>query len=322
MRLPPFDREGRFFRGNLHCHSTRSDGRLDPEQVVLAYKRLGYDFICLSDHFEAEFGWQVTDTSAWRDRAFTTIIGAELSRPGPLARKWFMLAAGLPLDFAPVADGETGAQLAARARSSGAFVALLHPGFNATTLGDLEHAEFDAVEIYNHGVARMNDRGDGWYLCEGLLDQGGRLSCIASDDAHFTPNGYGTIAGAWLHVRSPALETESLLAALKDGAFYATMGPEIHDVVVDRAEVEIHCSPVDVVAITGSGHRARSVVHRAWDGGRDLTYEAGTVEAAGADGITRCRLPLDGWAPGDWWRVTMMRADGRRAWTNPARVGA
>lgn len=44
---------GRFFRGNLHCHSNRSDGLLQPDEVVGAYRDAGYDFICLSDHFEA-----------------------------------------------------------------------------------------------------------------------------------------------------------------------------------------------------------------------------------------------------------------------------
>jgi predicted metal-dependent phosphoesterase TrpH len=50
------DGEGRFFRGNLHCHSDRSDGRRSPEHVIGAYRDAGYDFICHSDHFEAEYG--------------------------------------------------------------------------------------------------------------------------------------------------------------------------------------------------------------------------------------------------------------------------
>lgn len=33
----PFDKPGRFYRGNLHCHSSRSDGALDPEAVAALY---------------------------------------------------------------------------------------------------------------------------------------------------------------------------------------------------------------------------------------------------------------------------------------------
>jgi len=86
---------GRFFRGNLHCHSNRSDGVLEPAEVAGAYREAGYDFICLSDHFEAEYGWRVTDTRSLRDGGFTTIAGAELSS-GPWAERntYWVVAAG------------------------------------------------------------------------------------------------------------------------------------------------------------------------------------------------------------------------------------
>jgi hypothetical protein len=54
--------DGRFWRGNLHCHSDRSDGMWAPERVAAAYREAGYDFIALSDHFEERYGWRVTDT--------------------------------------------------------------------------------------------------------------------------------------------------------------------------------------------------------------------------------------------------------------------
>lgn len=40
----------RWRRGNLHMHTYWSDGRAFPEQAVDAYKKLGYDFIALTDH--------------------------------------------------------------------------------------------------------------------------------------------------------------------------------------------------------------------------------------------------------------------------------
>ena len=51
LSIAPFSTPGRFWRGNLHTHSTRSDGLLAPEAVVNAYKGAGYDFLQLSDHF-------------------------------------------------------------------------------------------------------------------------------------------------------------------------------------------------------------------------------------------------------------------------------
>jgi hypothetical protein len=335
LRPAPFDREGSFYRGNLHCHSTRSDGGISPEEVVDAYRRLGHHFICLSDHFEAEYGWQLTDTSGLRDESFTTLIGAELSSPGPVRLgKYWLGAAGLPLDFAPVGDGETGAQLARRAQQAGAFVSLLHPGFNATSFGEVEDLDaIDAVEVYNDGVQRAHDRGDGWYLAVEMLNRGRNPLCIASDDAHFAYGGLDAIGGAWVMVRSRSLDPDALLDALKAGAFYASSGPEIHDIVVDGREVEVHCSPAAAVSMTGPGCLVRSVAHRKWDGSRLKVGDAGDlawIVATEPEGITCCRLTLDSpgetahwgvWSPGDWWRVAVTGADGTRAWSNPVRLG-
>src|SRR4051812_28632648 len=82
MRIAPFSTPGRFWRGNLHTHSNRSDGGLAPEQVIAAYKRAGYDFIELSDHFLARYDWPITDTRAFRANDFTTLIGAEMHAMG------------------------------------------------------------------------------------------------------------------------------------------------------------------------------------------------------------------------------------------------
>ena len=44
--LPQVDR---YFKANLHTHSTISDGKLSREEVKEAYKALGYQILCLTD---------------------------------------------------------------------------------------------------------------------------------------------------------------------------------------------------------------------------------------------------------------------------------
>ena len=41
MRLTAFETPGRFWRGNLHTHSNRSDGALDPAEVCRRYRAEG-----------------------------------------------------------------------------------------------------------------------------------------------------------------------------------------------------------------------------------------------------------------------------------------
>ena len=81
MLLPPFDYDGRLLRGNLHGHSDHSDGMLSAEQIGGIYRRLGYDFICLSDHLWSDSRYAspiVNDTRHLASADFITIISAEL----------------------------------------------------------------------------------------------------------------------------------------------------------------------------------------------------------------------------------------------------
>src|SRR3954453_15121422 len=81
MKQLPFDKPGRFWKGNLHTHSTRSDGKLTPAEVVAAYRARGDDFLAIADHFMARFGYPIVDTTGYRDERFTTLIAAELHGP-------------------------------------------------------------------------------------------------------------------------------------------------------------------------------------------------------------------------------------------------
>jgi predicted metal-dependent phosphoesterase TrpH len=117
----PFAKPGRWHRGNLHTHSTASDGRTTPAEVCAFYRARGYDFISLTDHFLENYQFPITDTTPYRGAGFTTILGAELHAPATsLGDPWHILAVGLPADFAPTGSEETGPQLAARAKAAGA----------------------------------------------------------------------------------------------------------------------------------------------------------------------------------------------------------
>ena len=39
-----------FYKGNIHTHTTKSDGDEDPIKVTSWYKEHGYDFLVLTDH--------------------------------------------------------------------------------------------------------------------------------------------------------------------------------------------------------------------------------------------------------------------------------
>jgi hypothetical protein len=296
---------GRFFRGNLHCHSNRSDGLVDPEEVVGAYREAGYHFICLSDHFEAEYGWQITDTRPLRDERFTTMVGAELSSaPWEERDVYWVTAAGIPLDFeAPRADDHAGA--IRRAAECGAFVIMLHPGLNNLPLAAADGLPaldaVHAVEIYNHNlaVAAHPDAANGAYMLDGLLEKGYRLLLNAGDDAHF---GHPSDRfGGWVEVHCDRLDSEALLRSLKAGRYYSTQGPSFRELLLDGERLLVETSEAYAISLTGGGDR--------WQSGQERTSEDG-------EPITKADFDL---APfrGSYARVTIVDIAGRRAWSNP-----
>src|SRR5256712_11490433 len=58
-----------WLRGNLHAHTTYSDGVKTPQDLIAEYEALGYDFLAITDHED------LIGSSYWR--------GAPAPRPRP-----------------------------------------------------------------------------------------------------------------------------------------------------------------------------------------------------------------------------------------------
>ncbi len=302
--MTPWDQPGRFWRGNLHTHSTVSDGVLAPEEVCRRYRDEGYDFLALTDHFVGSFGYPIVDTVPFRTNSFTTILGAELHsgamRNGEL---WHILAVGLPPGFAPsntpsfrpVPDQESAPEIARRAVDAGAYVAIAHPQWSGLTLDDAREVAgiAHAVEAYNHGCAMGCDRPDGFHTLDLLLSEGFRLNLCATDDAHFyEPDHFG----GWVMVKAPANEPEALLSALKAGAYYSSQGPEIRGIELSAEAIRVECSAVASIVIQGQGTAAKAI-H--------------------GESLTRGEMPLERFRDSPWLRVSLIDRAGKRAWSNP-----
>ena len=303
MQTDIFSLPGKFWRGNLHTHSTRSDGVLDPAEVCRRYKAEGYDFIALTDHFIGLYDYPITDTTGFRDANFTTILGAELhSGAMENGELWHILAVGLPADFAyadvpdfyATSDQESGPALAARARAAWAFVAVAHPEWSGLTTADARSIEAaHAIEVYNHGCATGCDRPHGFYTLDQLLTEGRKLMLCATDDAHFSePDHFG----GWVMVKAEENTPEALLAALKAGHHYSSTGPDLWGIEWHDDAVIIDSSAVRSVVVQGQGSAAVAVHGQS---------------------MTRTRVKLDRFQDSKWLRVTVTDAAGQRAWSNP-----
>ncbi len=305
MRPTAFSNPGKFYRGNLHTHSTNSDGHLSVEDVCRAYKDQGYDFLALTDHFVGACDYPISDTRPYRDAEFTTIIGAELhSGAMDNGELWHILAVGLPFDFAPtntpefhpIADQETGPEVAARAVAAGAFVAIAHPEWSGLTEADMASiTSAHAVEIYNHGCEVECDRGRGLHAADILARSDKRLGFVATDDAHFA---YGDLDafGGWTMVKAEENSPEALLAALKAGAMYSSTGPDFIDIEMDDTHVHVKTSPVSAIILQGAGV---------------------STQGAFGEGLTQASIEHEKLAKSPWLRISLIDATGGKAWSNP-----
>jgi hypothetical protein len=299
VSLEAFAVDGSFYKGNIHTHSDRSDGALSPQEVCDRYRRKGYDFLCLSDHFLEKYRYHITDTTGCRTPGFTTILGAELHAPAINGgQDWHILTVGLPLDFAPRAPGETGPEMADRAAAAGAFVVIAHPEWYGLTLEDAQKITCaHAVEVYNHTSQVTCSRGGGGYFLDAMLMAGRRINALAVDDAHFKLPGDDErdAFGGWVMVKAQANEPGALLAALKAGHYYSTQAPDILDMAIEGAELVVRTSPANQLILAGRN---------------SLTVNHSGLEITGA------RLPLSSFK-GKWGRLMVLDAEGRCAWSNP-----
>lgn len=299
MSLAAFSAPGTFRRGNLHTHSTLSDGLHTPEYVCSVYRDAGYDFLALTDHFMETYDYPIADTRSYRTERFTTILGAELhTGKTELGHIWHILAVGLPFDFEHNLPNETGPEIAQRAVKAGAFVTAAHPQWNGLTEHDVRSlGDIHAVEIFNSTSADYNDKADGVYMLDLLSMRGLRYFALATDDAHFKKDRYDAIRG-WTMVKSTHNEPEALLDALKTGSYYSSTGPSIYDIRIlpDGDTLSVKCSPAERIYLTGYGPKS--------------------VPVAGY-GLHGAEFSIRAFKESPFLRVTVRDCHGGRAYSNP-----
>ena len=92
--------EGTFKKGNLHTHSTRSDGINTPEEIAAHYRKKGYDFLAITDH------WVYGTNENLNRQDFLVFPGTELDIELPGRKDHHLVGFGLP-ESNRIPDGYT-----------------------------------------------------------------------------------------------------------------------------------------------------------------------------------------------------------------------
>lgn len=323
---------GTFYKANLHCHSTISDGALSPEELKEIYKAKGYSVLAYTDHdvliphselMDADFlplnGYEmeVKETDERDSRlkktchmCFIALDPDNLTQVcyhrtkyavgnGELYRDRVRFDESLPdyeRDYTPACVSD----MMQKGREAGFFVTYNHPAWSLETYADYgAYHNMHAMEICNYGCVVMGYPDYNEQVYDEMLRGGERIYCIAADDNH---NGgqrdsrYFDSFGGFTMIKAEGLAYKTITDALLAGHFYASQGPEIHDLWFEEGRVHITCSAADRIILNTARRRAKALFS---ENGQWLTEADFEV------------LPEDGYI-----RITVIDAKGNHANTN------
>lgn len=304
--IDPFgpDADGIWLKGNLHAHTTESDGTVSPEHRVAQYREQGYDFLCLSDHHRVTFVDCVPAS-----KRMTLIQGAELHPANPFGGlKYHLLAYNMTDNLD--AERMQPQHVIDAVREQGGSVWLAHPHWISINVRRdvMPLSGIAGIEVFNTICQRMG-RGESGQIWDDWLDHADRLlPAIANDDCHGSPEHGEDRFQGWTMVRSVDRTPQAIIEAIDQGASYCTTGPDIRELRIERLadskdakrkfRLEVRCS---------EALRVTAVCSR---GGAD--FPAGPLDPAHPFEQATLLLPQ-----ADWVRVEVIDVHGRKAWSNP-----
>jgi hypothetical protein len=285
----PYQSCAPWFRANFHGHAHDDGSACD---FVQAYVELGYSVIGVEPWYLPAVRKRFTGEKV-------------LLVPAPEDGAWPHLLAVAPKEEAREA-GAKPTSLQARIdslRERAALAFVCHPawsGIGARELTDV--TGYLGIEIYNEAVQRINGKGRSIETWDTLLAQGKRVWGVATDDAHSTGDlaGRRDVGQGWIVIQAESLEEEAVLRAVAAGAFYSSLGPELHSIDLQGDRLTVRTSPCVEVHFVSAGTAGQSVY-----------TPVGEPRTEFALDLSKAR-----WLKG-YLRIEIIDAQGRTAWSNP-----
>ena len=263
------------YKANLHVHTRVSDGAMTPEEIKRIYMEKGYSIVAFTDHEVMVPHKELTDES------FLAITSTEISTNDRFdcdfcycrtyhlniyspdenkssfntfdkSKMW------LEHSYAYITDEqakqgtnrvysvENVNEVIKKANDEGCLVSYNHPVWSSQNYSDYSELKgLWGIELYNTGCAR-NGYFDTAQPFEDLLRKGERVFPLATDDAHLLRDCFG----GFVMVKADELKYDTVFNALRNGDFYASTGPEFHEISIENGVVTIKSSPVAFIGLS------------------------------------------------------------------------
>jgi hypothetical protein len=222
-----------WYKGQIHCHTTNSDGSRSVAEVVALYKGAGYDFLLITDHN------QVTNTASYTTSDFLTLPGNELTYSSRHVNA-INISGGNP--SGPSATLQEVINLALNAD---AIPQINHPDYsNHTASTILNTSGAILMEIIQHFDNLSYNEG----VWDGVLSAGRQIYGTGTDDAHNYTSDFNT---GWIMVYANNLDTGEILTAIRNGDFYSSNGATISK--IELQDCTLHVESDDGIRINFIG---------------------------------------------------------------------
>ncbi len=245
-----------WLRGNIHTHTTNSDGNRPPQEVVNIYAELGYDFLVLSDHD------QLTDPTKLDPKGMILIPGNEISAKGP------HLVHVNAKSVVPALPERQ--EVLNRIAAEGGFAVMNHPNwtadYNHCDLAVLEKLQgYAGIEIFNGVVLYLEGSELATDKWDRLLAQNRRIWGFATDDSH-ADNHRGL---GWVVVQTADRSVAGIVEAMRAGRFYASTGVTVDDIRIENRTVAVRADNAQLFRIYGARGRMLATAKD-----KEITYTA------------------------------------------------
>jgi hypothetical protein len=255
------------YKANLHCHSTLSDGAYTPEKIKEVYMANGYSVVAFTEH-----GSLIPQTGL-NDDGFLAINACEVSITQQLANGFAKektyhlnlyatdpaITETPPMPQMKYEDTDAINRYIKDRGDDGFITCYNHPYWSLQTIEDYGRLKgCFAMEIYNHSGEVESYTGYNPQSYDEMLRAGNKIHCVAADDNHNLKTLYGPDCdsfGGWVMIIAGSLQYGDIITALINGDFYASMGPEIHEISVSDNQLRIKCSDAVLIAVYTEGRR-------------------------------------------------------------------
>lgn len=295
--------------GNFHTHTTESDGKQTPAEVIDHYHAIGHDVLALTDHNKNTWPWTAFDRDP-EQLGMVAVPGNELSRHHHTLSLFSKLET-------PTTDLETGIQQIAQ---DGGISVLAHPGrYWQLEQGQVpqsvrtryvklyrQYPSLIAMEVINQGDRYPQDRAL-WDAVLTELMPRRPVWGMANDDSH----GAHQIGLNTTVLLLPGHDVRQVRKALENGEFYFTT-------VTSHPPDQRDSEQVPVIHKIETDQQTRTIFIHATAGGKPLPEQAFRwISAEGKVVHTGPTLNLAQAADIDKYVRAEIRGPGGTAYTQP-----